>query len=105
MRVLFQNMIFCISHKDVTTNPLFVQLEKIFINNNHILWELKPKAEISVSGKELSETNFKITLAVPVVMPATVFITYVEKELIPHSNYADNKYKKDEKLFNIPFLY
>lgn len=85
----------------------YAQITEVSLNSSDpkIVWEVKPQADVTNSGIEISTPGFKFSDFVKGVVPGTIFTAYVEAGLVPDPNYADNIWKVDEALFNRPFWY
>jgi len=74
-------------------------------SNPEIIWEVKPQANLSETGNQISMPGFHIPDYVKGVVPGVVFTAYVDAGLEKDPNYGDNIYNVDESFYNRPFWY
>ncbi len=83
------------------------QTSRVSLNssNPQIRWELMPKADVTASGNEISESGYDFMNGVEGIVPGAVFTSYVDAGLENDPDYADNIYRVDETFYNRPFWY
>lgn len=74
-------------------------------SNPEVIWEIKPQADLSETGDQISMPGFHIPDYVKGIVPGVVFSAYVGAGLEKDPNYSDNIYKVDESFYNRPFWY
>ncbi|RYY57878.1 MAG: beta-mannosidase [Chitinophagaceae bacterium] len=84
---------------------LHAQSFRVPLNSADVLWQLKPQADVTAGGADISMAGFKMDNAVKAVVPGVVFTAYVDAGKVAEPEYADNIWKVDESLFNRPFWY
>ncbi|MCD7971850.1 MAG: hypothetical protein LUG18_04165 [Candidatus Azobacteroides sp.] len=85
----------------------YAQSSKISLNssNPEITWKIKPQADVSDTGNQISVPGYQMNNYVKGVVPGVIFTAYVEAGMVPDPNYADNIYNVDETFYNRPFWY
>lgn len=67
-------------------------------------WQVRPQAELHVSGNELSRPGYNMD-GIAAKVPGVVFADYVSAGLEKNPEYADNIYRVDETKYNRPYWY
>lgn len=100
-RISFFLLLLCISG----VSHLRATVLSLNDTNPGVVWQLKPQAELSSGGSEISMPGFRMDNFVKGVVPGIVFTAYVEAGLEKDPNYAGNIYEVDESFYNRPFWY
>jgi hypothetical protein len=99
---LFFTGLFVFLFNDIQAQTSIVSLNS---SNSKIVWEIKPQADVSFSGNQISLPGFQFTDYVKGIVPGIVFNSYVAAGKEKDPNFSDNIYKVDEIFYNRPFWY